>query len=298
MTDFSSSLRNRPLSTRMHESCGPIARYNSAATTDESTPPESPQITRSLPTRSRTCAIVCSAKSPSRQVPRAAADVGEEIGEDRFAVRRVRHFRVKLQAVERPLAMLHRGDRARRRAAPAARSRRRRASTWSPWLIQTSVSLRHAGEQIVRFAASIDRAMRPAELADRMALHAAAERLAHQLHAVADAEHRNAEIENRRVALRRAVGIHARRAAGKDEPFGASSRTRSAVISCRTISPYTCCSRTRRAMSWAYCEPKSSTSTRSAASCDLGVEVAHRRAVMVMGIVIAGRRDLVADVTA
>ena len=52
-----------------------------------------------------------------------------------------------------------------------------------------------------------------------MALHAAAERLAHELHAVADAEHGDAEIENRRIALRRAVGINARRAAGKDEPF-------------------------------------------------------------------------------
>src|SRR5262245_51105160 len=48
-------------------------------------------------------------------------------------------------------------------------------------------------------------------------------------------------------------------------PRGANSRTRAAVISCRTISQYTCCSRTRRAMSWAYCEPKSRTSTRSAA---------------------------------
>jgi acetolactate synthase-1/3 small subunit len=40
-------------------------------------------------------------------------------------------------------------------------------------------------------------------------------------------------------------------------PRGASSRTRSAVIVVRTIWQKTCCSRTRRAISWAYCEPKS-----------------------------------------
>ena len=124
---------------------------------------------------------------------------------------------------------------------------------------------RHAGEQDVGVAAFIDRAMGPAVLADLVALHAAAECLAHQLHSVADAEHGNAEVENRRIALRCAVGVHARRSAGEDDALGANSRTRAAVMSCRTISQYTCCSRTRRAMSWAYCEPKSRTSTRSAA---------------------------------
>ena len=46
-------------------------------------------------------------------------------------------------------------------------------------------------------------------------------------------------------------------------PLGFSSATRSADRSWRTIWQKTFCSRTRRAMSWAYCEPKSKIRTRS-----------------------------------
>ncbi len=52
-----------------------------------------------------------------------------------------------------------------------------------------------------------------------MTLHAAAERLAHELHAVADAEHGDAEVEDGGVALGRAFGVHARWAAGENQPF-------------------------------------------------------------------------------
>ncbi len=45
----------------------------------------------------------------------------------------------------------------------------------------------------------------------------AAERLGHRLEAVADAEHRHPGLEQRRVDLRRAVGVHAGRAAGQDD---------------------------------------------------------------------------------
>ena len=51
MTDSASSFRNSPLSMRMHEACVPTAWANKAATTAESTPPDSPQITRPWPTR-------------------------------------------------------------------------------------------------------------------------------------------------------------------------------------------------------------------------------------------------------
>ena len=59
--------RNRPLSTRMQESCGPIASVSRAATTDESTPPDSPQITRSSPT----CVADRARSSPRRSRPAA-----------------------------------------------------------------------------------------------------------------------------------------------------------------------------------------------------------------------------------
>ena len=42
-----------PVSTNTHVSCGPTALCTSAAATAESTPPDSPQITRSSPTCAR-----------------------------------------------------------------------------------------------------------------------------------------------------------------------------------------------------------------------------------------------------
>ena len=61
--------------------------------------------------------------------------------------------------------------------------------------------------------------MGPAVLAGRSALHLAAQRLAGQLHPVANAQHGQAEFEDRRIALRGARLVHAGRAAGKDDPL-------------------------------------------------------------------------------
>ena len=44
-----------------------------------------------------------------------------------------------------------------------------------------------------------------------------AECLRHGLEAVADTEHRNVQIEQRRIQLRRTVGVHAGRAAGEHD---------------------------------------------------------------------------------
>ena len=45
--------RMSPVSTNTHVSCGPMALCTSAAATAESTPPESPQIARPVPTWAR-----------------------------------------------------------------------------------------------------------------------------------------------------------------------------------------------------------------------------------------------------
>ena len=58
------------MSTKTQCSCLPMALWSSAATTEESTPPESPQITCDEPTRSRTCAAAVSAKELIRHSPR------------------------------------------------------------------------------------------------------------------------------------------------------------------------------------------------------------------------------------
>ncbi len=55
------------------------------------------------------------------------------------------------------------------------------------------------------------------ELPDVGALDAAAELARDQLHPVADAQHRDAELEQRRVEVRRALGVHGRGAAGQDQ---------------------------------------------------------------------------------
>ena len=62
--------------------------------------------------------------------------------------------------------------------------------------------------------------MRPAILPGWRALHLAAQRLADQLHAIADAQHGQAEVEDFRVAPRRARLVDAGRPAGQDQPLG------------------------------------------------------------------------------
>ncbi len=59
-TCCASPLRSRPVSTKIAVERSPTARLSSAATTDESTPPESAQSTRPSPTRSRTVATASS----------------------------------------------------------------------------------------------------------------------------------------------------------------------------------------------------------------------------------------------
>ena len=66
-----------------------------------------------------------------------------------------------------------------------------------------------------------DPAFRPAELASRGgALHLPAQGLGRQLHAVADAQHGNAHLEERRVAVRGAGLVDAARPAGEDQGQG------------------------------------------------------------------------------
>ena len=53
-------MRMRPVSTKTHVSWSPTALCTSAAATAESTPPDSPQMTFSLPTWARTASTDCS----------------------------------------------------------------------------------------------------------------------------------------------------------------------------------------------------------------------------------------------
>jgi hypothetical protein len=92
----------------------------------------------------------------------------------------------------------------------------------------------------------------PAVLALHPAADDAAELLRDELCAVADAEHRHAEVVDRRIERRRALDVHALGAAGQDDGRRLAFGHLGAVIRCGTISEYTFSSRTRRAINWAY----------------------------------------------
>ena len=78
------------------------------------------------------------------------------------------------------------------------------AATSSPWLAQTrssaGISRNSAGASPLPLTCHESMA----EFAMAGASHLPAQHIGHQLHAVADAEHRHAELEHARVAFRRA----------------------------------------------------------------------------------------------
>src|ERR1043166_5366535 len=88
------------------------------------------------------------------------------------------------------------------------------AATKTPWLAPTRNSLRHIFEE---HGVGRQRPRRVAVLALRRRRHCAAEHVRHQLHAVADAEHRHAGVEHGGLALRRARIGDALRSAGEND---------------------------------------------------------------------------------
>ena len=114
---FSAAARCR---RRCRSAASPIARWISAAATDESTPPERPRMTSSSPTCART------SRSPRRSTPasssrRAAADVAHELLQDRLALPRVRDLGMELHGVEARAIRPHGGDRQLPRCSPSTR---------------------------------------------------------------------------------------------------------------------------------------------------------------------------------
>ena len=103
--------RSRPLSTNTQVSWSPIALCSSAATTDESTPPERPSSTLASPTW----------HAPGRWRPRRCSTGStvlrsrrfqDEARQDAAALAGVGHFRVELHTVIAAGIVAHGGDRA------------------------------------------------------------------------------------------------------------------------------------------------------------------------------------------
>src|SRR5262249_54048235 len=136
--------------------------------------------------------------------------------ENLATVRRVANLRMELQSVNGSRAMANGGDRAGIRGG-------QRDEILADGIHLVAVAhpgnrfAGNPGEQAVGF---LNADMRTSKLAAARGLHLAAERLAGELHAVADAEHGNAKVEDRRVELRRSRLVDAGRSTGEDEAAG------------------------------------------------------------------------------
>ena len=110
------------------------------------------------------------------------------------------------------------------------------SATLSPWLIQTfEHAVAFLGAEVLnafeKLGVTVGADFGVAELTLRAAFDAAAELLGHRLHAVADAENRNAGFEHGLAGLVVAFFIGAHVRAGKNDAFGLYSRMNSADTS-------------------------------------------------------------------
>ena len=196
-------------------SWSPTALCTSSAATDESTPPERAQSTRCVPDLGADALDLLLDHGRGRPRGRDARDAVEEVLEDVLAVRRVHDLGVELDAVEPALRGFERGDRRRRRRArdrSALGRRGDRVAVAHP----RGLLLRQALEQLA--ARGVER--RLAELAHARPLDRAAEVERHELGAVADAEHGDAELVQARVDPRRRVGVDRGGPAAQDQRRG------------------------------------------------------------------------------
>ncbi len=149
-----------------------------------------------------------------RPVAGAAADAVREVPQNLEAMVGVDDFRMKQERVETTIRVRHRRNRrvgARRDDRKAGRRRGDEVAVAGPDANLT----RHVRKQ--RYClGQLHRGV--AKLALRRRGHLAAEGMRHQLHPVADAQHRRPDVEDRGIAFRRAGIRHALRPARQDDP--------------------------------------------------------------------------------
>ena len=134
-----------------------------------------------------------------------AADLEHEAVQELLALQRVRHLGVELHAVVAARLVGHAGDRAARRRGHQREAGRQRGDLVAVAHPDLEHAVAFVGREVLERLEQARVAARPhlgvAELAVRRRLDLAAELHRHREHAVADAEHRHAELEHR---LRRA----------------------------------------------------------------------------------------------
>ena len=205
--------RLSPWSTKTQVSWSPTARWTSSAATAESTPPLSAQSTRASPTCWADPVDLLVDDVRRGPVREQTAPVVQEPFHHGLPVRGVRHLRVELDGEQAALAILHRGDGdpvgGRGDAEAFGRARDGVAVAHPDGVGRRQVLQQRAGLRDVELGPAV------LPVAGRRDLPA--EVLRHQLVAVADPEHRDAEVEQPRVDLRRALLVDAQRAAGQDD---------------------------------------------------------------------------------
>jgi hypothetical protein len=152
---------------------------------------------------------------PHRPGARALADLVEEVLEELLAAGRVSDFGVELHAVERAGLVPGGGVGAGGRGRQRDKIRRQ---------LVDLVAVAHPHRRLLRETAhewvvGDDAKARAAELARLCRFYLPTEDLCADLHAVADPEDRHAQVEDFRIAARRARLVDAARPAGQDQTF-------------------------------------------------------------------------------
>ena len=144
----------------------------------------------------------------------------DKILKDLFAARSVRDFGMKLEAVEFSNGIFDRGERrifcVRRRAKSCGHGRDLVA------VAVPDVDLFADAVEELRTIRDVEHA--GAVFASGTEFHLAAEMVRHQLHSVANSQHRNAERKNLRIGVRCAFVVNAGRTAGKNDALSVSAR--------------------------------------------------------------------------
>ena len=193
-----SPARSRPWSTNTHVSRSPMARCTSAAATAESTPPDRPQIARPSPIWSRTCSTSAVGDVRGRPGRVDAGEFVQEPAQHLLAVRGVHHLGVVLHACQPARRVLERRD-----GCTGAAGHHLEALRCGGDGVAVAHPHRLGLRQVRMQLSTSDIQLGAAVLAGAGVGDGAAEGLRHRLKAVADAEHRNTEVEHRGVQLRR-----------------------------------------------------------------------------------------------
>jgi hypothetical protein len=143
---------------------------------------------------------------------RHARDLVQEVLQDVLPVRRVRDLWVELHAVQPPLAILEGGNRRRGRARGHLGPRRRRGDR-----VAMAHPDRLVGRQVVEELRVAGLELGLAELGGACSLDGSAEVARHELHAVADAERRDPELEDLGVEVGCTICVDRRRPSGEDQ---------------------------------------------------------------------------------